>query len=338
MPGNPNGDLVQILNKAFVMTPNCQMMMFILPFDGGLYSSLKNILDCDMGIPSQCLRFQKLKPNNGPYLTNVALKVNIKLGGTNHKLKDKLPMFDVPTLILGADVTHPSGGSNTPSIAAVVGSVSGSANSYVVKISYQQGRQEYIGDFEEMFLHCVHAFKTSNKVLPRRIIYYRDGVGEGMFKEVKRQEIAAMLSSKTSPRTLCPNGFQRHGPQVYELHCRHNRRNWNWASYLQSQAGLQGTSRPTHYHVLHDENKFTPDSLQDLTNRMCYLQGRCTRSVRIVTAVYHADLVCYRARCHLIYPEGWSQSSSGKGNLRPEVTAKKVSDKLDGVRSSSYLL
>lgn len=33
---------------------------------------------------------------------------------------------------------------------------------------------------------------------------------------------------------------------------------------------FQGTSRPTHYHVLHDENKFTADGLQVLTNNLCY--------------------------------------------------------------------
>jgi eukaryotic translation initiation factor 2C len=33
---------------------------------------------------------------------------------------------------------------------------------------------------------------------------------------------------------------------------------------------LQGTSRPTHYHVLHDENHFSADALQMLTNSLCY--------------------------------------------------------------------
>ena len=32
----------------------------------------------------------------------------------------------------------------------------------------------------------------------------------------------------------------------------------------------QGTSRPAHYHVLWDENKFTADGLQLLTNKLCY--------------------------------------------------------------------
>lgn len=37
--------------------------------------------------------------------------------------------------------------------------------------------------------------------------------------------------------------------------------------YLNSQAGLQGTNRPTHYHVLHDDNKFSADALQAFTYR-----------------------------------------------------------------------
>lgn len=32
----------------------------------------------------------------------------------------------------------------------------------------------------------------------------------------------------------------------------------------------QGTSRPTHYHVLFDENNFPADALQILTNNLCY--------------------------------------------------------------------
>ena len=38
----------------------------------------------------------------------------------------------------------------------------------------------------------------------------------------------------------------------------------NWVSCC------QGTSRPTHYHVLYNENKYTPDELQQLTNNLCY--------------------------------------------------------------------
>jgi eukaryotic translation initiation factor 2C len=65
---------------------------------------------------------------------------------------------------------------------------------------------------------------------------------------------------------------------------------------LQSHGGLQGTSRPTLYHVLQDENKFTSDTLQALTYRLCHIYARCPKSVSIVPAVYYAHLLAYRAR------------------------------------------
>jgi len=65
---------------------------------------------------------------------------------------------------------------------------------------------------------------------------------------------------------------------------------------LQSHGGLQGTSRPTLYHVLLDENKFSSDSLQTLTYQLCHVYSRCPKSVSIVPAVYYAHLLAFRAR------------------------------------------
>ena len=65
---------------------------------------------------------------------------------------------------------------------------------------------------------------------------------------------------------------------------------------LQSHGGLQGTSRPTLYHVLLDDYKFGSDEFQELTYRLCHVYARCTKSVSIVPAVYYAHLLAYRAR------------------------------------------
>ncbi|XP_050914277.1 protein argonaute 5 [Lathyrus oleraceus] len=83
--------------------------------------------------------------------------------------------------------------------------------------------------------------------------------------------------------------------------------------YLNSHAGIQGTSRPTHYHVLYDENKFTADQLQSLTNNLCYTYARCTRSVSIVPPAYYAHLLAFRARYYISEVEN-SDSGSASGN------------------------
>lgn len=67
--------------------------------------------------------------------------------------------------------------------------------------------------------------------------------------------------------------------------------------------GPQGTSRPSHYYVLWDDNRFTADELQILTYQLCHTYVRCTRSVSIPAPAYYARLVAFRARYHLVDKE-----------------------------------
>lgn len=66
---------------------------------------------------------------------------------------------------------------------------------------------------------------------------------------------------------------------------------------------LQGTSRPSHYHVLWDDNCFSSDDFQLLTYQLCHTYVRCTRSVSIPAPAYYAHLVAFRARYHLVDKE-----------------------------------
>jgi hypothetical protein len=89
--------------------------------------------------------------------------------------------------------------------------------------------------------------------------------------------------------------------------------------YLKSHTSSQGTSRPTHYHVLFDENVFNADSLQSLTYNLCYNFARCTRAVSVVPPVYYAHLVCRRARFHI----SWNDSDISEGVERVGYAAVK---------------
>ncbi|TSK31326.1 Protein argonaute-4 [Bagarius yarrelli] len=98
--------------------------------------------------------------------------------------------------------------------------------------------------------------------------------------------------------------------------------------YLCSHAGIQGTSRPSHYHVLWDDNCFTADELQLLTYQLCHTYVRCTRSVSIPAPAYYARLVAFRARYHLVDKDHDSAEGShvsGQSNGRdPQALAKAV--------------
>ena len=106
---------------------------------------------------TQCLKSTKCLRANAQYFSNVVLKLNAKLGGTNAILAPGSTSFlndpAHPTLILGADVVHPAPGpTGKPSFAAVVGSVDSNGAKYVAATQIQEARKEIIEDLETMVM------------------------------------------------------------------------------------------------------------------------------------------------------------------------------------------
>ncbi|AQK79588.1 Protein argonaute 1B [Zea mays] len=322
------------------------LLMVILPDNNGsLYGDLKRICETDLGLVSQCcLTKHVFKANKHQYLANVALKINVKVGGRNTVLVDalarRIPLVsDVATIIFGADVTHPHPGEDSsPSIAAVVASQDWpEVTKYAGLVSAQTHRQELIQDLFNvrqdpqrgavsggMIRELLISFWRATGQKPKRIIFYRDGVSEGQFYQVLLYELDAIrkacasLESDYQPPVTFVVVQKRHHTRLFVNNHNDQRaadRSGNilpgtvvdskichpteFDFYLCSHAGIQGTSRPAHYHVLWDENKFTADGLQTLTNNLCYTYARCTRSVSIVPPAYYAHLAAFRARFYM---------------------------------------
>ncbi len=106
----------------------CFLLVVLPDKDAGTYKQIKKIADIDCGIMTVCVLEDKrkfIKNLSGSYGANVALKINLKLGGINHKLQTKSPIYET-TMVIGIDVTHPSPGPTmrtAPSVAAMVASV-----------------------------------------------------------------------------------------------------------------------------------------------------------------------------------------------------------------------
>ena len=82
------------------------------------------------------------------YFSNVALKLNMKLGGVNHQLDPESMrwLLQKKTMVVGLDVTHPGPGSlaGTPSIAAAVASVDDKFAQFPASLRCQNSKQEVI--------------------------------------------------------------------------------------------------------------------------------------------------------------------------------------------------
>lgn len=308
--------------------------------DSTNYGAVKKTCETHIDILSQCMLGKHVQKKSPMYVKNILLKVNVKLGGINNTIS-KSPSFQFfmnqPAIIIGADVTHPNPGSKVPSIAAVVGSMDAMGYRYATSIRHQNSREEIIRDFAAMVKELLVSFYRATKQKPMKIIVYRDGVSEGQFLHVLEHEVTAIkqacasLEATYAPPVTFVVVQKRHHARFFVTNERDADRSGNIPAgtvvdqgivhprefdfYLCSHGGIQGTSRPTHYHVLYDEIKWSADMLQEFTYRLCYTYGRCTRSVSLVPAAYYAHLVAFRARFHTRESyDDWEAQSVASGD------------------------
>lgn len=319
-----------------------QLVVVVLPGKTPVYAEVKRVGDTVLGMATQCVQAKNVNKTSPQTLSNLCLKINVKLGGINSILVPSIrpKVFNEPVIFLGADVTHPPAGDNKkPSIAAVVGSMDAHPSRYAATVRVQQHRQEIIQDLASMVRELLVQFYKSTRFKPTRIIFYRDGVSEGQFQQVLHHELLAVreaclkletdykpgitfvvVQKRHHTRLFCSDKKEQIGKSgnipagtTVDLGITHPT---EFDFYLCSHAGIQGTSRPSHYHVLWDDNQFSADELQCLTYQLCHTYVRCTRSVSIPAPAYYAHLVAFRARYHLVEKEhdsgeGSHQSSNG---------------------------
>ncbi|EUB58517.1 Protein argonaute-2 [Echinococcus granulosus] len=323
-----------------------QLIVVVLPGKTPVYAEVKRVGDIMFGLATQCVQSKNVNKTSPQTLSNLCLKINVKLGGINSILVPAVrpTVFREPVIFFGADVTHPPAGDKTkPSIAAVVASMDAHPSRYSATVRVQSHRQEIIQDLYPMVRSLLLQFYQSTRFKPARIIYYRDGVSEGQFSNVLNHELRAIreaclkLEIEYQPGITFVVVQKRHHTRLF---CADKKdqmgRSGNIPAgttvdhvithptefdfYLCSHAGIQGTSRPSHYHVLWDDNNFSADDLQNLTYQLCHTYVRCTRSVSIPAPAYYAHLVAFRARYHLVEKEIDSGEGSQKSGNSDERT------------------
>ncbi|XP_061342439.1 protein argonaute 16 [Gastrolobium bilobum] len=313
-----------------------------------IYGPWKKKCLSEFGVVTQCIAPLKITDQ---YLTNVLLKINSKLGGINSLLKMEHsghlpPIKDVATMILGMDVSHGSPGrSDIPSIAAVVGSRCWPLISrYRASVRTQSSKVEMIdalykpldngnddGIIRELLLDF---YDSSNGCKPDQIIVFRDGVSESQFEQVLNIELnqiikayqhlgevnvpkfTVIVAQKNHHTKLFLDNDMKNVPPgtVVDTKIVHPR---NYDFYMCSHAGIIGTSRPVHYHVLLDEIGFSADGLQNMIHSLCYVNQRSTTATSIVAPICYAHLAAAQMGQFLNFDDLSETSSSltSEGNV-----------------------
>ncbi|KAI7748990.1 hypothetical protein M8C21_033907, partial [Ambrosia artemisiifolia] len=293
-----------------------QMIVCVMPERHDGYKSLKLVSETEIGVMTQCCLSQNANKANDQFLANLGLKINAKLDGCNVELVERFPLFskDDRYMFIGADVNHPAASNKSaPSVAAVVGSVDRAAARYVPRVSPQEHRKEEIVNFGSLCLDLVNTYAKVNGVKPNKIVVFRDGVSDDQFEMVLNKEMVdmkkAIYTKDYRPFVTFVVAQKRHITRLFlddandvgnvppgtvvDTNIVHTS---NFDFYLCSHFGGMGTSKPTHYSVIWDENGFSSNEIQRMTYDLCYIFARCTKPVSLVTPVYYADLLAYRGR------------------------------------------
>ncbi|KAF3934323.1 hypothetical protein ABW19_dt0208966 [Dactylella cylindrospora] len=315
-PGKAISDSVR---EVFIASGNMvkhrpQVLFFVLTAKSAQpYNDIKAACDTLLGVTSQCLQSKHVEQAKAQYCSNVCMKVNAKLGGTTVYLgKDSHPFWGgEPTMYVGADVSHGGsfggGGMKAASFASMVASTDVQGARYSAICNTNGHRVECITTQNIMkFMPVLFKnFRKNTQQIPKRFIYFRDGVSEGEYSKILEDEVYDLrracraLDPAFDPKFTVIICTKRHHSRFFPNPKDQNSsdRNGNCVPgtiiekdvtsvtdfdfFLCSHSAIQGTARATKYTVIHDENKIEPDRLQALIYNFCYTYMRATNSVSL---------------------------------------------------------
>jgi eukaryotic translation initiation factor 2C len=358
--GEVASDIYKMIGNECHETP--QFVFVVLPDRNSLvYERLKKNFDCRFAIPSQMVQLSHVKKNNPQYHSNVAMKVNAKLGGATCRAwpigapNTWTGHFRVPTVMIGVDVSHAGttlpDSLPTPSMAAVSMSIDNHATKWIGACQTNGVRVELLHKevIKGMVRDLLVTWVGRNKGSPQHVYYMRDGVDEGQFRAVIEYEIASLrelfiennarvpqftviVATKRHhirmfPRANDRDAADRNGnvfPGTLLEHGATTKSQWDF--FLNSHAAIQGTARPVHYHVIYDDAKCQAVALQRMLYEHCYQYARATTPVSLHPAIYYAHLISNRARAHEDVNASIKEVPSGKLGfpLRTGIPARPV--------------
>ncbi|TMW48791.1 hypothetical protein DOY81_006130 [Sarcophaga bullata] len=272
------------------------------------YAAIKKICCAEIPVPSQVINARTLcnETKNRSIVQKILLQMNCKLGGTLWSVK--IPFKNV--MICGIDSYHdPAQKGN--SVAAFVASINPSYTKWYSKACIQTKREEIVNGLCSSFISALLAFRKENGKYPDSVVIYRDGVGDGQLALCETYEIPqfesackrmlnhtinltfVVVQKRINTRYFMVNNGNAENPLPGTVVDNSITRANYYDFFLVSQNVRQGTVSPSHYVVLRDDSLYSPDIIQRLTYKLCFLYYNWPGTIRVPACCQYAHKMAY---------------------------------------------
>lgn len=292
-----------IADRVFAQKP--EMVVVVIPRqDQELYSALKKLMCIQCPMLSQVITCGKvINKGNKSVATKIVVQMAVKMGAKPWKVKVPLKGF----MVAGFDTYHlKEGDTRATSYGAFTASLDPDLCRYFSRSLGHQAGEEISQNLPVMFTQALKHYRHINGAFPKKVFFYRDGVGEGQLKEVIQGEINSIkqvlkdtgedikltfivVSKRINTRFFAsfpgkecgnpPSGTVADDvatlPERYDF-------------FLISQSVRQGTVNPTSYNVIEDGSGLGPDKVQQMTYKLTHLYYNWPGTVRVPAPCMYA--------------------------------------------------
>ena len=156
---------------------------------------------------------------------------------------------------------------------------------------------------------AVDEYHKRNNKLPSKIIFYRDGVGEGQLKFVHDYEVTQMkkvlaekygsmeavklsviiVTKRINTRIFNNGNNPAPGTVVDDVITNPNQFDF----FIVSQSTNQGTVAPTSYNVLDNSSNLTPNEIHKLSYKLCHMYYNYFGTVRVPAPCQYAHKLAF---------------------------------------------
>ncbi|XP_018796089.1 PREDICTED: protein aubergine [Bactrocera latifrons] len=308
-----NGTYSQAINTS--VASDLQILMVVMPAaNEEKYSCIKKKCCIDRPVPSQVVTLRTIAPrgDRASGLMSIATKVVIQM---NAKLMGAPWMTEIPIsglMTVGFDVCH-SGKEKNKSYGALVATMDlKSKPQYFSTVSQHLKGQELSNEIAMNMTYALKAYRNEHGMLPKKILFYRDGVGDGQLPQVFNTEVKFLkdkldeIYKNAGEPTPCPMAFIVVSKRINTRYFV-NKRNpvpgtvvddvitlpERYDFFLVSQSVRQGTVSPTSYNVIYDTMGLDADKIQMLTYKMTHLYYNWSGTCRVPAVCQYAHKLAF---------------------------------------------